>query len=166
MPSPVRADLHGRPDNFIQGWLGLYAISQTGLKAYTNATLLLDAENAPQPDAILCSAPKKGGHVWLNEKGYLCGTPELVCEVAASSSSIDLHAKKRAYCRNGIPEYLVWLTLEKRVLWFVLEDSEYITLSPDSKGHLRSRVFPGLVLDSKALLKMDGAKVLAALKTR
>lgn len=163
MPSPVRADLHGEPDGLLHGWLGHYAMLQDQLKFYSNTTLLLDAENTVQPDGILCSAPRAGGVVWLNDKGYLCGAPELVCEVAASTTSLDLHQKFRAYCRNGIAEYLVWLTVERRFLWFVLEDAEYVPLEPDASGILKSRRFPGLVLDTKAALKGQAAKVIAGL---
>ena len=120
MPSPVRADAHAKPDGLIQLWLGTYALRRPELEVYPNATLVLDSENAVQPDGILCSAPVEGGRVWLNDKGYLCGAPEIVCEIAASSASIDLHSKFRAYRRNGIGEYIVWLTQEMSVRWFDL----------------------------------------------
>lgn len=163
LPSLVRADLHGAPASLISGWLGTHAMRRTELRYYPNTTLLLDAENAVQPDALLCSAPKEGGRTWLNPKGYLCGASELICEVAASTTSLDLHQKFRAYCRNGIEEYLVWLTVEKRFLWFMLEDGEYVPLEPDADGKLSSRVFPGLILDTQAALEGRSADVLAAL---
>lgn len=163
MPSPVRADVHAEPDGLIQLWLGTYALDHPELKVYPNATLLLDADNTPQPDAILCTAPRRGGKVWLNERGYLCGTPELVCEIAASSASIDLHDKFRAYRRNGIGEYLVWLTMEKRVRWFRLIEQDYVE-QKEQAGRLTSSLFPGLVLDVRALLKFDKARVIAALR--
>jgi len=141
MASPVRADLHAEPDGLIHGWLFNYALRHKNLKVYPNTTLLLDPENAVQPDVILCSAPAPGGRVWPNAKGYLCGAPEFVCEVAASTTSLDLHQKFRAYCRNGVSEYLVWLVLEERFEWFVLEDGEYVGLEPDADGLLQSRIF-------------------------
>ena len=164
MPSPVRTDVHARPDGLLHLWLGTYALRHD-LEMLPNATLLLDADNAPQPDVILCSTPAKGGTVWLNEDGYLCGKPELICEVAASSVSVDMHDKMRAYRRNGIQEYLVWLTQEQRVLWFKLTDTGYEELKEKS-GKLSSEIFKGLVLDVKALLRMDRKKVIAALKTK
>jgi Putative restriction endonuclease len=162
MPSPVRADFHGKPDGLLQGWLFTYALHHPELEVYPNATLLLDPDNAPQPDAILCSAPRDGGRVWLHAKGYLCGAPELVCEVAASSASVDLHDKFSAYRRNGIAEYLVWLTTERTVRWFHLEEQRYVE-QKEQAGRLTSRIFPGLTLDVRALLKFDKAKVIAAL---
>ncbi|MFN0076819.1 MAG: Uma2 family endonuclease [Prosthecobacter sp.] len=165
MPSPVRALQHAKPDGLLHGWLFTYALEHPELEFYPNATLLLDADNAPQPDSILCSAPCEGGRVWLDDKGYLCGKPELVCEVAASTASVDLHDKLRAYRRNGIQEYLVWLTTEQKVRWYRLVDQEYVEIT-EAGGKLRSEVFPGLVLDVKALLKHDGPRVIAALKAR
>lgn len=45
-----------------------------------------------------------------SQKSYFCGAPELVCEIAASSASVDVHEKFRVYRRKGVQEYLVWLT--------------------------------------------------------
>lgn len=162
---PLSADAHAEPDNLIQTWLGTFAAHTPGVKAYTNPTLVLDRDNTPQPDAVLCSAPRAGGRVWLNEKGYLCGAPELVCEIAASTASSDLHAKFRAYRRQGIGEYLVWVVRERRVRWFVLEEDDYVE-QKERAGMLASRVFPKLVLDVRALLRGDGAKVLDTLRAQ
>jgi Uma2 family endonuclease len=163
MPSPVRAEAHAKPDGLVHVWLGTYAIEHS-LEFYSNATLLLDTENSFQPDAILCSKPRKGGRVWLNASGYLCGSPELVVEVAASTASIDLRDKMRVYRRLGVNEYIVWRTQDKAVDWFVLDDGEYKKVSAGRDHKIRSQSFDGLVLDVSALLKLDGAKVLAALK--
>jgi Uma2 family endonuclease len=164
MPSPVRADLHGEPDGLIQGWLFSYSLKHPHLRSYPNTTLVLDGDNAPQPDAILCSQPTAKGRVWLNEKGYLCGAPELICEITSSSSAVDLHEKKRAYARAGVSEYIVWLTAEKKVLWLALGSDGYAPLKADAKGKITSAIFPSLILNTKALLKLDRAKVIAALE--
>ena len=85
------------------------------------------------------------------------GTPELIVEVASSSASNDLHAKLRLYRRNGTPEYVVWRTRDRAVDWFVLREGQYERLLPGPDGILRSEVFPGLWLDSIALLNDDRA---------
>lgn len=161
-PSPVRI-AHAKPDGVLQLWLGTYA-AEHDLEILPNATLLLDPENAFQPDAILCTAPKQGGRVWLNKKGYLCGSPELVVEIAASTASIDLRDKLRVYRRLEVSEYLVWRTADQEIDWFVPEEGQYVKMKPDRHGKLRSRVFPGLVLDLAAALACDKARVLAALR--
>src|SRR5205809_2233628 len=84
MGSPVRADQHAEPDNLIQGWLFNYSVATPGLKAGTNATILLGPDDAPQPDACLRIVPEYGGQSKLDGKGYLQGGPELVVEIAAS----------------------------------------------------------------------------------
>ena len=99
----------------------------------------------------------------VNDDGYLAGPPELIVEVAASSASIDLRDKRRAYCRNGVREYLVWLVAEARLEWFCLEDDDYRSQLPDAQGVLHSRIFPGLRLPIAPLLAGDTAKVLTAL---
>lgn len=46
-------------------------------------------------------------------------------EIAASSASYDLYEKLRAYRRNGVQEYLVWLLQERQFRWYVLQEGEY-----------------------------------------
>ena len=162
MGSPVSVR-HAEPDNIIQLWLGTYASRHPDTKALTNATVILDAENTVQPDALLRRLPEHGGLTRVTDDGYLAGPPELIVEVASSSASIDLRDKRRAYCRNGVREYLVWLVAEARLEWFCLEEDEYRPQLPDASGLLHSRVFPGLRLPVAPLLAGDTAKVLAAL---
>ena len=121
-------------------------------EALTSATVILDTENTVQPDALLRRLPEHGGLSRVNEDGYLAGPPELIVEVAASSASIDLRDKRRACCRNGVREYLVWLVAEARLEWFCLEDDDYRPQLPDEQGVLHSRVFPGLRLPVAPLL--------------
>ncbi|HEX2751161.1 MAG TPA: Uma2 family endonuclease [Verrucomicrobiales bacterium] len=160
MPPPLRADSHAEPDALMHLWLGYYASQTAGVKLYANPTLILDRENTPQPDSVLCRIPSKGGRSFVNKEGYLTGPPELICEVSSSSAALDMNAKFAVYRRSGVQEYLVWLTGEKRVSWFVLEGGEYVPLI-ERAGLLKSRTFAGLVLDVKALLAMNGARVLA-----
>lgn len=164
MPSPVRADQHALPDGLIGMWLGTYAAFTPGVQHYPNATLLLAPGNCFQPDSILCQAPQPGGKCWLNAKGYLCGAPELVCEISASTASIDLHAKKRIYRRAGVAEYIVWRVLEDAIDWFTATEDGYEPLAPTRGGLLASQVFPGLVLDVNAALAGDRAAMLKALE--
>ena len=163
MGSPVSAE-HGEPDGLIHGWLWTYATNTPGVHFFPNTTVILDADNTPQPDACLCLKPGRGGRTRLSPKKYLMGAPELITEIAASSASIDLNDKMDAYARNGVGEYLVWRTLEQRFDWFVLESENYVVLRPDARGLLRSKTFPGLVLDVNALLAMNAPKVLAVLQ--
>jgi Uma2 family endonuclease len=154
---------HGSADALIQGWLGTYASRHPETQSLPNVTVILDSENTVQPDALLRLLPEHGGLTRLNEKEYITGPPELVVEVATSAGSIDLRDKLRAYCRNGVREYLVWLVAEARLEWFCLEDEEYRPQSPDAAALLHSRVFPGLRLPVAPLLACDTAKVLKAL---
>ena len=75
----------------------------------------------------------------------------MIVEIAASTASYDLHDKFRAYRRNGVREYLVWVVLEEEFRWYVLEEGDYRQQEPDGAGCLRSPFFPGLVLDVSAV---------------
>jgi len=48
--------------------------------------------------------------------------------------------------------------------WFKLNEGQYIPLTPDENGVIRSEIFPGLQLDIMALLDGDLAQVLAKLQ--
>jgi Uma2 family endonuclease len=163
MPSPVRLNHHGSPHILLGGWLCHYWAATPGVQAADNATVRLDLDNEPQPDAILFVQPPYGGQVTIDPDDYVNGGPELVAEVAASSASIDLGAKLRAYRLNGVVEYIVWRVNDQAIDWFTLRqtDSERLPLAPD--GFYRSVVFPGLWLDPTALFRFDVLGVLRVL---
>ena len=164
MPSPVRFATHGEPHAAILGVLLHYRAFTPGVSVGDNATVRLDLDNEPQPDVLLRIEPEAGGRSRLSDDDYVEGPPELIVEIAASSASIDLHDKLRAYRRNGVQEYLVWRTQEQRIDWFELADGDYRLLPADDAGVVRSRVFPGLRLALGALLKGDLAGALRQLQ--
>ena len=162
MASPVRHVNHGKPHGRLMTWLGTYEAATEGVNLSDNATVLLDADNEPQPDALL--RIESNGNSCINNDGYIEGAPELVAEVAGSSAANDLHDKKKVYRRNGVREYIVWQTLDNKLDWFCLQNGEYINLEADTSGIIKSQVYPGLWLDVKALLAGDMAKVLDVLQ--
>ena len=159
MASPVRLDLHGKPDALIQGWLCVYAASHPEATHATNVTVRLDSDDVAQPDAVLFLDAAHGGKAAVDESGYLSGAPELVVEIAASSVSRDAREKLVSYRRAGVAEYLLWRVLDEEIDWFLLEEDEYRPIQPE-EGLLRSRVFPGLALPVAAALSGDLATVL------
>jgi Putative restriction endonuclease len=62
-----------------------------------------------------------------------------------------------------IPEYLAILRFEQEIRWHVLVNGVYELMPPDADRVWRSRIFPGLWLDGRALLAGDAARVLAQL---
>ncbi len=164
MASPVRYQQHGKPHSQIITWLQVYAAATPGVEVADNTTVRLDWDNEPQPDALLRLDEGVGGQSRISEDDYIEGTPELIVEIAASTASYDLHDKFRAYRRNGVREYLVWVILEEEFRWYVLEEGDYRQQEPDGVGCLRSPFFPGLVLDVKALLAGEMGQVLMRLQ--
>jgi Uma2 family endonuclease len=164
MPSPVKYKRHGSPHLFLGGWVTTYLAATPGVDGGDNATVRLDNQNEPQPDILLRIDRTLGGRSFVAQDDYLEGAPELVIEIAATSASYDMHAKKNVYARNGVWEYLVALTYEQKVCWFVLREGEYEELPPDADGILRSEVFPGLWLQPNALWQNDLAGMLAVLQ--
>lgn len=104
------------------------------------------------------------GQSRISEDDYIEGAPELIVEIAASSASYDLHDKLRAYRRNGVREYLVWLTQERAFRWYGLVEGEYMLQQPDDQRILNSQGFPGLQLAVDALLAGNMQRVLAVLQ--
>jgi Uma2 family endonuclease len=165
VPSPVRVTRHGRPHSWIIGWLIQYEIATPHLMVCDHATVRLDFDNEPQPDAMLRLEESVGGNSRISEDDYLEGAPELIVEIASSSSSYDLHDKLQVYRRNGVREYLVWLVEDQEFRWYMWTEGTYQQLSPDESGILKSPFFPGLWLDVSALLAGEMQQVLSALKS-
>ncbi|HIK31154.1 MAG TPA: Uma2 family endonuclease [Oscillatoriales cyanobacterium M59_W2019_021] len=162
--SPVRANFHAQPHASIVGWLLVYSAATPGVYLADNATVRLDADNEPQPDALLRIEPEVGGNSRISTDDYIEGAPELIAEIAASSASYDLGDKLNAYRRNGVQEYIIWQSYENKLDWFCLREGRYVALEADGEGIVRSEVFPGLWLSVAALRGGNMAEVLAVLQ--
>jgi Uma2 family endonuclease len=121
-------------------------------------------DNEPQPDVALIKTEQLGGQVRISPDDYLEGAPELGVEIAGSSRSYDLHQKKGAYRRNGVREFLAWNTEDNQLIWWQLSEGDYREIPVSADGLLKSSVFPGLWLDSQALLRGDMKAVLTTLR--
>jgi hypothetical protein len=163
MPSPVTHDNHGRQHGRVLWWLGSYLLHTPGVDVSNSATVRLDMDNEPQPDALMMILPDRGGRT-TRANGYVVGGPELACEVAGSTVSIDRNAKLNAYRRNGVCEYLLWRVQDNAVDWFALRGGQYVQLPVETDGVVRSEVFPGLWLDVPALLADDLPRIYAVLQ--
>ncbi len=152
MGSPVSVPGHANPHAIINGWLDRYCEATPGVEGSDNGSVRIDDDNMTQPDLALYITQSAGGTATINPDGYFVARPELVVEVASSSASHDLHTKKRLYARFGVPEYLVWRVRERAIDWFRLHGDRYEPLPADPAGALRSEVFPGLWLDTVALV--------------
>jgi Uma2 family endonuclease len=164
MPSPVTLAEHASPHFRLVGLMNLYCFSTPGVEGGDNATVRLDMDNEPQPDIVLFIDPRHGGQLHPETGRYVEGAPELVVEIAASSVSIDLHAKLNAYRRNGVREYVVWRVLDGAIDWFVLHEGRYGPLAAGPDGIYRSQILPGLWLDAPAVLRDDWQAAVQAMQ--
>lgn len=162
--SPLRFRSHGQPHSRLVTWLGVYQASTQSVELGDNPTVRLDLDNEPQPDAVLLITESAGGQARLSEDDYVEGAPELIAEVAASSTAVDLGDKKRACCRNGVREYIVWQVFDQKIDWFSLQDDDYTLLMPNDQGIIQSQVFSGLWLQVSAMLEGKMQQVLAVLQ--
>jgi hypothetical protein len=164
MGSPVTFDSHGSQHFDFVGWLFYYRLNTPGVEGGDNATLKLPlGMNQPQSDACLRIRPDCGGRS-RTSKGYITGGVELAGEVAASSVSFDLNQKLEAYEANGILEYVVWRVEDNEIDWFVLKGGKYQRLTKTRDGIYKSKVFPGLWLDTENMIQRDVVKVVETLQ--
>jgi Uma2 family endonuclease len=161
MSSAVRIRSHGLPHGVLVTWAGIYYAHTPGVIFGDNSTVRLDLDNEPQPD--VCLMIERGGQARIDEGDYIEAAPEFAAEVAASSASYDLGTKLNAYRRNGVREYVVWRVLDREIDWFVWREGQYDRLPAGPDGVTRSEVFPGLWLDTPALLRGDPPRVHAVL---
>jgi Uma2 family endonuclease len=158
MPPPVGPG-HGDSHYCLNTVGGVYQAATVGVQGSDNATTILGPKSEPQPDFHMRLLPESGGRVHIRA-GFLAGPPELVVEVADSSKTIDLNAKRRDYRRAGVLEYLVLLVSEQTIRAFADAGEE---LTTDADGIYRSRVFPGLWLDPVAIIAGDTRRALRTL---
>lgn len=161
MPSPLRRQ-HGAYHVSWSMLFGFYMMQTRGVEAGDNASLLLSDESEPQPDLYLRVLPEFGGQSTTTDDDYVAGAPELIVEIALSSRSVDLFAKRADYHRYGVREYLVFVPREATVFWFDLTKNE--ERAQPSDGIIRSAEFPGLWLNIAAIMKQDHAAALATLQ--
>jgi hypothetical protein len=141
---------------------GLYESRTSGIEAGAEATIQLGPDSEPQPDIFVRIRPAAGGQSSTSAEGYITGAPELLIEIAHSSRSIDLHAKRDDYLRYGVREYLVVCVEERRIRWFDLAGNAVIDAPAD--GVLRIRTFPGLWIDEAALFARDFGRLISVLE--
>lgn len=164
MSSPVRVKNHGKPHARMMTILGYYQMLTKGLDLLDNTTFIASEFYEPQPDVVLRIEEEFGGKSWVNDDDYLEGAPELVVEIATSTASYDLHDKLEMYEQKGVQEYIVWRVLDGQIDWFQLVDGKYQKLLANKNGIVESKVFIGLRLNIKAMLKDDLQQVLADLQ--
>jgi Uma2 family endonuclease len=159
MASPERLP-HAKYTLLLAGVLSRYEAETIGVEAASDATILLADDSEPQPDLMLRITPGCGGQSWTDEL-YVAGPPELVIEIAHSTLALDLHDKKDDYQRNGILEYIVLCVEDEKIHWFDLLSGRSKKLPSDSI--LRSKIFPGLWIDSHSLFGRDAKQLLRVL---
>jgi Uma2 family endonuclease len=161
MASPLRR-AHGKYHVLLAMLFGLYESETSGVEALDNATTILGEESEPQPDLALRILSAYGGRSSETKDDYVQGPPELIAEVAYSSRSMDMHQKWRDYRRAGVREYLVLCVEEAVLRWFRFKpDRELVA---DERGVYRSEEFPGLWIDSKAVLARNHARAARTLR--
>lgn len=162
MASPA-GEAHAREHGLLLIWLAWYVGGTPGLDLYPTPTVLLGEGSEPQPDVVLRIPNGRTTVVRRKNVTYLSGPPEFVAEAASSSESIDLNGKRDDYERAGVGEYLAFLIRTRDVAWFARNGGRFERLPPGDDGLIRSRQFPGLWLDAKALLNGNQRRLRAAL---
>lgn len=161
MASPVGFD-HGTTDFRMGALLGTYVAETEGVDGGSNTTWMM-LQDAPQPDCHLRIEEACGGHSRVVEN-YLHGAPEFAVEISGTSALFDLREKLALYELAGVDEYFVVLMWEPEVRWFQREQGRFEQREIPADGIVRSRVFPGLWLDTQAILKREIRQALAVLK--
>ncbi len=160
--SPPSRALHALGFTPLLTLCGLYESRTPGVESGAEATIQLGPDSEPQPDIFVPIRPEYGGQSGNSSDGYITGAPELLIEIAHSSRSIDLHAKRDDYQRYGVHEYLVVCVEERRIRWFDLAANT--TIDTPGDGILRVRKFPGLWIDESAFFARDFGRLIAVLE--
>ena len=161
MPRPVGLR-HGSAQVPVILWLDYYAEKTPGVQVLSNVTTILGRKSEPEPDGLLRILPECGGRSW-DDHGFVHGAPELVVEVAKATRYVDLGPKLSDYERAGVFEYIVHAIDPDEIFWFGQEQGVLVQKSVGGDGLIRSTIFPGLWLDTRALLEADRHRLRAVL---
>jgi Uma2 family endonuclease len=161
MASPLGRP-HGLYHPELSGAFWLYKNATPGVELLDNATTILGEESEPQPDLELRILSEYGGRSRETEEDYVAGSPELLAEIAHSTRAIDMGQKRVDYERAGVSEYVVVCVEEQELHWFNFRTGKPIRRN--RQGIYKSKVFPGLWIDSRALLARDSARLIAVVQ--
>lgn len=138
-----------------------YALLTPGIELAAEFSTVLGPWTEVQPDLLLRVLPECGGNAATPDpEGMLVGAPELAVEVSDSTLQKDLSAKKTAYAKAGVLEYLVFDVAGRKLHAFDLPAG---TAMKAPRGIWKSRAYPGLWIDAAALFAgnlMDALKTL------
>jgi len=152
---PAHADVH----KMVMTLLGVYEARHPETQALDNATVVLGNDEV-QPDALL--RRREGGRAVLGDQN-IQGPPELVIEVAASSSAdAQILQGHNFFGHNSLQDYVTAI-FEQQVDWWVARGDRFQRVLPDSAGVFSSTEFEGLRLNATAIWAGEMAAVLAAL---
>lgn len=116
-------------------------------EAFSDATVALDDNFAPEPDIIICSDLKDSGFAPV-------AAVKLAVEVSVTSQKGDLGYKKSLYAQAGIPEYWVVDVEAKRIhIFWSPEGEDYRGNSVIEIGaELVSQTILGLAVETSGIL--------------
>ncbi|MBA2422160.1 MAG: Uma2 family endonuclease [Chitinophagales bacterium] len=126
--SPAASHEHQRISRILLTQMHIF-IEKKKLGEVFNAPLdvLLDKENAFQPDIIFISKENKGK---LIPGGGFEGVPDLVIEILSSfNKNHDLVKKKKVYEQVGVKEYWVIDPVTRKARGFTLDNNAFQSLS-------------------------------------
>ena len=147
MPSPVRFEAHDEPNNVMITLIVNYSAKMAGVRSIGSATLKLDSRNNIQPEFELL---REDGSSTI-ENDYIVGPVELVGEISESSIRGYTTSKFEAYRAIGSKEYMIWKTVLNEIVLYKLVYVNYEEIVPVD-GTLKSQQFPGLHIDTEALI--------------
>ncbi len=160
-----RTIYHANSHALLCGWLSYFAMQDPKLIVSNNPTVRLDADNDPQPDLCLL---REGGQTRFDVEGYIIGSPELIVEIAGSSTSYDFGEKRDVFEAAAVKEYLVFEAIEGQIAWWRRREGRFVEIAPvqvDGAGAIyKSEYFSGLWLDAEALRSADSRKLVETLQ--
>lgn len=117
---------------------------KTGKIYYAPLDVVLDNENAPQPDLVYVS--NENSSVLNEEELVIVGTPDLVVEILSpGTAKRDRTLKKDIYEEFGVKEYWLVDPNNKTIEVYTLQNSRYTLFSlSDAEDKLKSALLPDL----------------------
>lgn len=128
-------------------------LKQLGEIFYAPVDVVLNEENAPQPDLVYVS--NENVAVLNYEEGVIIGAPDLVVEILSpSTAKKDKTLKKDIYEEFGVLEYWLVDPNNKTIEVYTLQNNRYTLFSlSDTEDKLKSALLPDLDMELKVIFE-------------
>ena len=136
--------------------INTYRMLATGLTVLVHGPInLRDRIHIAPPIAVLCQREGPRKTCRKNDNQIYEGPPNLICEFESERDATDWNKQLALYESCGVQEVIVWKWEVANPVWYQLQASSFVDVTPEDDRVVQSRALPGFLIDYAKLSKRD-----------